>query len=133
MEQPRMDTPPPQREFSVRFFGDQYVSRVLERVVSAASVQANLSVDQLNNALASMETLVTGVNSVLPSDAARCFQIAVADGRVDVAIIELTGDQPHLIREATTVDGLGDLLSATATKVFEFRDGGHSALAVSIA
>lgn len=123
----------PNRDVNVRFANAELVEEIMRRVVSAASVQASLTVDQLTNAITSLETLIAGIEAVLPDDAPRSFRVSIADRRVDVAIVELKGDQPNLIRLASEIEGVGDLLAATATKVFEFRDGNHSALAVSIA
>lgn len=128
-----MDVRPPSRDISVRFPNASFNSAVIERVVSAAAVQANLSVDQLTNALTSVETLVASVNRVIADDADRCFRISIADGRVEVAVVELERDQPRLIRDAADVAGIGNILAATATEVFELHDGTHSAIAVSIA
>ncbi|MGH2906054.1 MAG: hypothetical protein ACRDKI_04725 [Solirubrobacterales bacterium] len=100
---------------------------VLERIVSAAAVQAALPVDRLVNALAAVDSIAVAAGRVLDEADPRRFKVLIREGEIKLVIDELADGQADAVLHATRIPAIGDVLERMATAVAtETGEGGSS-------
>lgn len=106
---------------------------VLERLVSAAAVRADLPVDRIVDALTVVDAFVAASQRSLPNSAASAWSVSIAPGTIHLALDGLDASQADAVRSAAVLPEIGDVLAQTARSVEIIENEGDSSLVVTIA
>lgn len=109
------------------------IAPVLERLVSAAAVQAALPVDRLVNALAAVDALASAAERTFSANDPREFSLAIEPGRIELCVESLADGQAERLLAATRLPELGDVLERVAESVTTTSVDDGSALTIALA
>lgn len=107
------------------------VAPVLERLVSAAAVQAELPVDRLVNALAAVDALASATERIFADRESLEFVLLIEPGRLELRVESLGDGQVDRLLEATRLPGIGDVLERVAESVSTHSLDDGSALTIA--
>lgn len=123
----------PQRSrVNVRIDDRSLAGPVLERLVSAAAVRADLPVDRVVDAMTIVDVVVAASGSSLSHDVTS-WSVSHGPGTVHLALDGLESDQIDAVREAAVLPEIGDVLTQTAKSVEIVENETGSSLVVTIA
>ena len=114
------------------FANRSLVAPVLERIVSAAAVQAELSVDRLVNALAAVDVIVSACNRVFAAEAPREFSIAISPGKLQLSVDALHDGQADALLDAARLPEIGDVLARVADSIQTEQGQNGNSLSVTL-
>ena len=108
------------------------VGPVLERLVSAAAVRADLPVDRVINAMTVVDAFVAASDAALENTGSRNWSLSIAPGEVQLALDGLIDGQAEAVRAAAVVPNVGDVLAYTTHAVEIVENDAGSSLVVKI-
>lgn len=106
---------------------------VLERLVSAAAVRADLSVDRIVDAMTVVDAFVAASQRSLPNGATTAWSVSFGPGTIHLALDGLETSQAEAVRSAAVLPEIGDVLAQTSHSVEIIENEGDSSLVVTIA